>query len=74
MRATSIEETGEKLDEEVFKRFAGRLQYVSGDFAEDDTYERSKKALGHLKHPTFYLEIPPSLFGPVIGPVRGGAD
>jgi glucose-6-phosphate 1-dehydrogenase len=64
---TSIEETGEKLDEEVFKRFAERLQYVSGNFAEEETYHRLKKALAHLKHPTFYLEIPPSLFGTVIG-------
>ena len=33
----SIEETGEKLDEAVFKSFADRLSYVSGDFAHPDT-------------------------------------
>jgi glucose-6-phosphate 1-dehydrogenase len=64
---TSIKETGEEIDEEVFKRFAGRLQYVSGDFADSETYDRVKQALGDLKDPTFYLEIPPSLFGKVIG-------
>jgi len=64
---TSIKETGEEIDEEVFKRFAARLQYVSGDFADSETYDRVKQALGDLKHPTFYLEIPPSLFGKVIG-------
>jgi glucose-6-phosphate 1-dehydrogenase len=64
---TSIKETGEEIDEEVFKRFAGRLQYVSGDFADSETYDRVKAALGDLKDPTFYLEIPPSLFGKVIG-------
>jgi glucose-6-phosphate 1-dehydrogenase len=64
---TSIKETGEKLDEDVFKRFADRLQYVSGDFADAATYHRVKQALAKLKNPTFYLEIPPSLFGTVIG-------
>jgi glucose-6-phosphate 1-dehydrogenase len=64
---TSITETGEALDEDVFKRFAGRLQYVSGNFSDMATYHRVKDALGKLKYPTFYLEIPPSLFGSVIG-------
>ena len=64
---SSIKETGEEIDEEVFKRFAGRLQYVSGDFADAATYDRVKQALGELTNPTFYLEIPPSLFGKVIG-------
>src|SRR5438477_12856631 len=37
---SSIEGTGETIDEEVFARFAGRLSYVSGDFSDDATYER----------------------------------
>ena len=36
----SIEGTGEKLDKKVFDRFASRLSYVSGDFADAATYER----------------------------------
>src|SRR3954462_15765453 len=36
----SIVATGEKLDEEVFQRFADRLTYVKGDFGEPDTYRR----------------------------------
>jgi glucose-6-phosphate 1-dehydrogenase len=67
---TSIEETGETLDEAVFKRFAGRLRYVSGDFADAGTYDRVKDALADLKDPTFYLEIPPFLFGKVIGSLK----
>ena len=62
----SIEETGEQLDEAVFKRFAKRLRYVGGDFGDDGTYQRLKKELGKLSNPTFYLEIPPSLFERVI--------
>ncbi len=34
----SIEATGEELDPEVFDRFAARLQYVRGDFGDEQTY------------------------------------
>ena len=30
-----IEDCGETIDEEVFDRFAARLSYLSGDFADD---------------------------------------
>src|SRR6187549_4308341 len=36
----SIEGTGEKIDEQVFDRFAERLSYQSGDFADASTYQR----------------------------------
>jgi glucose-6-phosphate 1-dehydrogenase len=74
----AIEATGEPLDEAVFKRFAKRLHYVSGDFADERTYAAVAKALGSAKNPVFYLEIPPSLFETVVaglykaGLVRGG--
>ena len=62
----SIEADGEKVDPEVFKRFADRLSYVSGDFTDAATYAEVAKAMGDAKTPVFYLEIPPSLFGMVI--------
>ena len=62
----SIEATGEPLDEDVFKRFASKLNYVSGDFSDDGTYARLADALSDRKNPTFYLEIPPSLFATVV--------
>ncbi len=62
----AIEATGERVDEEVFARFAERLSYVSGDFGEASTYDRLKTALGDVRRPVFYLEIPPFLFGTVI--------
>ena len=37
----SIVATGEQLDEDVFDRFAARLSYVSGDFADAATYSAS---------------------------------
>jgi glucose-6-phosphate 1-dehydrogenase len=62
----SIEGAGEQIDEAVFKRFVKRLRYVSGDFDDDGTYKKLKTALGKLTNPTFYLEIPPPLFGRVV--------
>jgi glucose-6-phosphate 1-dehydrogenase len=62
----SIVATGEKLDADAFARFADRLSYVQGDFADKGTYERVAKAIDGARHPVFYLEIPPSLFGTVV--------
>ncbi len=62
----SIASTDE-IDEAVFKRFAARLSYVSGDFTESDTYERVAAAIKGTDSPVFYLEIPPFLFGTVVG-------
>jgi glucose-6-phosphate 1-dehydrogenase len=62
----SIVGTGEQLDEAVFDRFAERLSYVQGDFADAAAYERVANAIGGAEHPVFYLEIPPFLFGRVV--------
>jgi glucose-6-phosphate 1-dehydrogenase len=67
----SIVGTGEALDPAVFDRFAERLSYVQGDFADAATYERVATAIKGAEHPVFYLEIPPFLFGTV---VKGLAD
>jgi glucose-6-phosphate 1-dehydrogenase len=62
----SIEADGGPFDEKVFDRFAERLSYISGDFADPGTFERVAAAIGDAKNPVFYLEIPPFLFGNVI--------
>jgi glucose-6-phosphate 1-dehydrogenase len=62
----SITATGEQLDETIFKRFAERLSYVSGDFADAATYQRVGEAIKGFECPVFYLEIPPSLFATVV--------
>ncbi len=64
---SSIAGTGESLDEAVFERFASRLSYVSGDFSDAATYTRLAGVIGGARTPMFYLEIPPSLFGMVVG-------
>ena len=58
--------TGEALDPQAFDRFAPRLSYVQGDFADAATYERVATAIKGAEQPVFYLEIPPFLFGTVV--------
>ncbi len=58
--------TGEQLDAKVFDRFAARLSYVAGDFADAATYQRVAAAIGGAMTPVFYLEIPPSMFATVV--------
>jgi glucose-6-phosphate 1-dehydrogenase len=65
-RARESIEAGGDLDEKVFERFAKRLSYVSGDFADAATFQRVAAAIPDAKSPVFYLEIPPFLFGAVI--------
>jgi len=61
-----IEDTGEAVDEGVFERFAARLDYVQGDFADQATFARLASAIRGARAPVFYLEIPPFLFGGVV--------
>jgi len=62
----SITATGERLDEEAFARFAGRLSYVQGDFSDQETYRRVAQEVRGTSCPVFYLETPPSLFTIVV--------
>ena len=61
-----IEDCGERIDEEVFRRFSDRLSYVQGDFTKADTFSRVAQAISGARTPVFYLEIPPFLFATVI--------
>ncbi|MDP3972874.1 MAG: glucose-6-phosphate dehydrogenase [Candidatus Nanopelagicales bacterium] len=57
-----ISEHVEHFDSEVFDRLAARFNYVHGDFSDPALYSEVASACGGSKSPTFYLEIPPSLF------------
>ena len=57
---------GERIDPEVFDRFARRLSYVAGDVTDAGTYKKVSSIIKGAKTPVFYLEVPPFLFGPVI--------
>jgi glucose-6-phosphate 1-dehydrogenase len=63
----SIAATGEDVDHDVFERLMARFSYVHGDFKDDATYAAVAKEIDGKACPVFYLEIPPSLFGTVVG-------
>jgi len=63
---TSIETSGETIDEAVFGRLAERFSYVDGDFSDPATFECVAEAISGASQPVFYLEIPPFLFGTVV--------
>ena len=67
----AIEDSGEKISEQVFQRLAGRLSMVPGDYQDPKTYEHVANAIGGRHTPVFYLEIPPSLFGRVVEGLAG---
>ena len=67
----AIEDSGERVDEEVFERFAERLSMVAGDYTDPKTYDRLARAIEGRHVPVFYLEIPPSLFGRVVEGLAG---
>jgi glucose-6-phosphate 1-dehydrogenase len=62
---------GIDVDHGVLERLKQRLRYVGGDFADPATFQRVADALAGVKRPVFYLEIPPSLFGPVVKGLAG---
>jgi glucose-6-phosphate 1-dehydrogenase len=71
----SIVGAGEEIDHGVFERLVERLSYVHGDFTDDATYEQIAKAIESKTLPVFYLEVPPSLFGTVVGGLaKAGSD
>jgi glucose-6-phosphate 1-dehydrogenase len=62
----AIRGTIDDPDEEIIERLAARMRYVPGDYADAETFKRLAADLRGSKHPVFYLEIPPSLFAPVV--------
>ena len=54
------------VDTEAFAKLSARLQYISGDYANEATYGHLRKALGDSKRPLHYLAIPPSEFESVV--------
>ncbi len=55
-----------EIDETVWTRLASRLDYVSGDYRESDTFERVAQRVSEARCPVCYLAIPPFLFPTVI--------
>jgi glucose-6-phosphate 1-dehydrogenase len=62
----AIADTGEQIDAEVFERLAGRLSYLHGDVNDDALYEQLAEQVKGHQLAVYYLEMPPSLFGPIV--------
>jgi glucose-6-phosphate 1-dehydrogenase len=62
----AIADSGEKIDDAVFDRLAGRLSYLHGDVTDTELYGRLAKLIGGDRHPLYYLEMPPALFAPIV--------
>ena len=62
----AVEATVKSPDSKALDAMLARLTYVQGDYSDEATFERVKKALGDAEQPVFYLEIPPSLFATVV--------
>ena len=62
----SLEDAGNKIDEEVFERLAAHLCYVSGKYEDPDLFDRLAAKAEGSRMPVAYLAIPPALFPVVI--------
>jgi glucose-6-phosphate 1-dehydrogenase len=62
----ALEAAGEPVQDKIFDRLARRLSYVQGELADPGTYQTLAGRLKDSRRPLFYLEIPPSLFAPVV--------
>jgi glucose-6-phosphate 1-dehydrogenase len=61
----SLEKHG-GLDPAAFDKLNKLLRYVDGDYADLATFQELRKQMGDAKSPTFYLAIPPDMFGIVV--------
>jgi glucose-6-phosphate 1-dehydrogenase len=62
----AIADSGEKLDDKVFDRLADRLSYLHGDVNDSALYDSLAKQIGRKQDCLYYLEMPPSLFAPIV--------
>jgi glucose-6-phosphate 1-dehydrogenase len=62
----AIGTAGNTIDDKVFERFAARLSYLNGDVNDPELYRRLAEQVGQYHQPVYYLEMPPSLFGPIV--------
>jgi glucose-6-phosphate 1-dehydrogenase len=62
----SIKVSGKIDDQPALKRLLKLISYVSGDYNDPETFKALQQSLAKARHPTFYLAIPPVLFGTVI--------
>jgi glucose-6-phosphate 1-dehydrogenase len=62
----AIADAGEKIDDKIFDRLAHRLSYLHGDVTDPALYDALAKRIGSKRRCLYYLEMPPSLFAPIV--------
>ncbi len=62
----ALDAEGEPVKKKVFDRLSARCSYLRGDFTDPGTYQELAGRITSSERPAFYLEIPPSLFAPVV--------
>src|SRR5690349_13263354 len=62
----AIEANVSDPDEDAIARLEDRLDYIQGDFGDDELYSRLAKEMGSYEQAVFYLEVPPSFFLDVV--------
>jgi glucose-6-phosphate 1-dehydrogenase len=62
----AIADSGEELDDKVFDQLADRLSYLHGDVTDSALYNSLAKRIGRNHDCLYYLEMPPSLFVPIV--------
>lgn len=62
----SLVEADVTIDEAVFARLVGALEYVSGDYRDPATYAVIRDSVAGCECAVAYLAIPPSLFDDVV--------
>ena len=62
----AIVDSGQDVDDAVFDRLARRMSYLSGDVSDAALYRSLATEIGDRQRPVYYLEVPPSLFGPIV--------
>ena len=59
-------DSGQELDDAVFRLLARRISYLHGDVTDAALYRSLAAEIGDRQRPVYYLEVPPSLFGPIV--------
>jgi glucose-6-phosphate 1-dehydrogenase len=62
----AIQQSSQDHDAASIDRFLASLDYVSGEYADPETFRAVKEVLGAARRPAHYLAVPPSVFATVI--------
>lgn len=62
----ALDDAGETVDDATFDQLTDRLSYLHGDVTDRGLYRELAERIKSARRPLFYLEMPPSLFAPIV--------